>query len=74
MPADMGHGVGQLVLEDGSEAARHPLGRSVSEYFRLENVIVYGLDCVLCINIDGGIERRSKSVAAQKGADLGPTF
>ena len=50
------------------------MGRSVSEYFRLENVIVYGLDCVLCINIDGGIERRSKSVAAQKGADLGPTF
>jgi hypothetical protein len=24
----MGHGVGQLILEDGSEAARHPLDRS----------------------------------------------
>jgi hypothetical protein len=40
MLADMGHGVGQLVLEDGSEAARHPLGRSVSEYFRISQDMV----------------------------------
>jgi hypothetical protein len=42
MLADMSHRVGQLFLEDGSEAARHLLGRSVSEYFRMENVIVSG--------------------------------